>query len=161
MIIYLTGQPGAGKTTIGRELCAQLPGTILIDGDELREITKNFDYTPDGRLKNLEAAHSTALFLNHKGFTPIIAMVSPFRLQRNALKLKTTVHEFHIFTQNPTERPRAHFHLDYYEPPTENFTPICTDQPLYKCINDIKTAIIYAKENSPAAIEYSGNGHSR
>jgi adenylylsulfate kinase-like enzyme len=49
MIINLTGQAGAGKTSIAKELIKILPNSINIDGDELREIIYNKDYSENGR----------------------------------------------------------------------------------------------------------------
>ena len=44
MVIWLVGLSGAGKTTIGREVCRlwkqYAPGTVLLDGDDLRRIRR-------------------------------------------------------------------------------------------------------------------------
>ena len=55
MIYWLTGQPGAGKTTLGNWLIAALQGdAVLVDGDDIREIFENKDYSEQGRRKNIE-----------------------------------------------------------------------------------------------------------
>lgn len=51
MIYWFTGHPGAGKTTLALELIKQLDNPIHIDGDNLRDILKNYDYTDIGRKK--------------------------------------------------------------------------------------------------------------
>ena len=45
MIYWLTGQPGAGKTTLAKYLVEYFPKdkVIHIDGDDLRDIFKNKD----------------------------------------------------------------------------------------------------------------------
>lgn len=63
MIINLTGQAGSGKTTIAKEITNILPKSINIDGDELREIFVNKDYSEAGRRKNIQNAYNIALFL--------------------------------------------------------------------------------------------------
>ena len=57
MIIWFTGQPGSGKTTLANELILNLKRNspekkvINIDGDDLRSISKNKDYSKEGRIK--------------------------------------------------------------------------------------------------------------
>ena len=54
-IIWLTGQPGSGKTTLANSLrdtiFKKLPNVdlMIIDGDDLRNITINKDYSRKGR----------------------------------------------------------------------------------------------------------------
>ena len=79
MIINLTGQAGAGKTTISKELLKLIPNSINVDGDELRDILKNKDYSETGRRNNIRNAYNIALFLQKKEFTPIISLISPFK----------------------------------------------------------------------------------
>ena len=57
MIINITGQAGSGKTTIARELEKIVTNPIVIDGDELRELFVNTDYSEGGRRKNITNAY--------------------------------------------------------------------------------------------------------
>ena len=70
MIYWFTGQPGAGKTTLAKELVKYLQsnqkGIHHIDGDDLRDIFKNKDYSEAGRRKNIELAQNIAKFLSIK-----------------------------------------------------------------------------------------------
>lgn len=146
MILYLTGQPGAGKTTIANALNKIMRSSVVIDGDRLREITENKDYSPEGRKRNLELAHSLALILEAEGYIPIVAMVSPFRSDREALKKKGFVIEYYIHTTD-TERPRANFKVPYYEKPLDNFVSVSTDLSLVEsltvCIEAINNVLNY------------------
>ena len=51
MIIWLTGQPGSGKTTLANQLIKSLTQNnknikiLNIDGDDLRALNKNKDYS--------------------------------------------------------------------------------------------------------------------
>ena len=62
MILWLTGQPGSGKTTLANEFINSIikdnPAIkiINIDGDDLRSINKNKDYSKEGRIKNISTA---------------------------------------------------------------------------------------------------------
>ena len=40
MIVALLGKAGAGKTTIAKAMSKYVEGSIVIDGDELREATR-------------------------------------------------------------------------------------------------------------------------
>ena len=52
MIIWLTGQPGSGKTTICKEILELKDNRIFhIDGDDLRDLFENKDYSEQGRRK--------------------------------------------------------------------------------------------------------------
>ena len=58
MVIWFTGQPGSGKTTLAEELITRLnqPNIIHIDGDEIRKTlarTTADDYSQDGRFRNI------------------------------------------------------------------------------------------------------------
>ena len=44
MIYWLTGQPGAGKTVLAKKLYDETFMSYHIDGDDLRELTKNKNY---------------------------------------------------------------------------------------------------------------------
>ena len=59
MIYWFTGQPGSGKTVLSVLLKDYLEKNYLknvihIDGDDLREIFENKDYSKEGRIKNLQ-----------------------------------------------------------------------------------------------------------
>lgn len=124
MIYLFTGQPGSGKTTIGKLLKELLSNAIQIDGDELRNIFTNTDYSESGRIKNIEKAHDIAYFLDKKGFDVIITMVSPFKYLRNELKSRTKVMEIYVHTSNI--RGREQFFVETYEPPTNNYFDLDT-----------------------------------
>ena len=126
MIYWFTGQPGAGKTTLVNNLLDHFgkENTIIIDGDDLRDIFQNKDYSEVGRRKNIERAQDIALFLDKKGFTVLVALVSPYRDQREEFKFNTSVVEIYVHTTE--DRGRNDFHVDGYEPPLSNFIDIDT-----------------------------------
>ena len=125
MIIWLTGQPGAGKTTIALELMKNITSpTIHVDGDDLRDIFVNKDYSELGRRRNIERAQDIALFLHRKGYTVFVSLVSPYKDQRDDFKKTSDVIEVYVHTSEI--RGRESFHVSNYEPPTENFIDINT-----------------------------------
>lgn len=126
MIYWFTGQPGAGKTTLAKKLVEYLNvgNTIHIDGDDLRDIFKNKDYSESGRRANIQRAQDIAHFLNEKGYNVVASLVSPYKDLREDLKSKSSVIEIYIHTDDI--RGREDFHVKNYEPPTENFISINT-----------------------------------
>jgi adenylylsulfate kinase-like enzyme len=126
MIYWFTGQPGSGKTTLAKALESQIfpKKTICIDGDDLRDIFDNKDYSESGRRKNIERAQEIALFMSKKGYVVLVSLVSPYRDQRETFKSKTDVVE--IYVHAFTDRGRTQYHVPNYEPPLENFIDIDT-----------------------------------
>ena len=126
MIYWFTGQPGAGKTTLAKQLKDYLhpSNVILVDGDDIRDIFQNKDYSENGRRKNIGKAQDISLFLESKGFDVIVSLVSPYKDQRDEFKNKYNVLEFYVHTKDI--RGREDFHVSNYEPPTENFVDVDT-----------------------------------
>jgi adenylylsulfate kinase-like enzyme len=126
-IIWLTGQPNSGKTTIAKEFLKYNPNWFHIDGDDIREIYQNFDYSREGRLKNIQAAQQIAEYLFRKGEDVIVSLVSPYIEQREQFKNKIghgKIVEAYIHTTE--ERERDSFRVPDYEPPRTNFVSIDT-----------------------------------
>jgi adenylylsulfate kinase-like enzyme len=126
MIYWFTGQPASGKTTLVNNLLDHFgkTNTIIIDGDDIRDIFQNKDYSENGRRKNIERAQDLALFLDKKGFTVLVSLVSPYKDQRESFKKLTNVVEIYVHTTE--DRGRNHFHVENYEPPTENYIDMDT-----------------------------------
>lgn len=124
MIYWFTGQPGAGKTTLALEVIKHLDNPIHIDGDNLRDILKNYDYTDVGRKKNIENVITIARFLDFKNFDVVISVVAPFRDLRESLKETNNVKEFYVHTKKT--RGRENFFCTHYEKPETNYINIDT-----------------------------------
>jgi adenylylsulfate kinase-like enzyme len=127
MIYWLTGQPGAGKTTLAKWLEAHFAGkATIVDGDDIRAIFDNKDYSEAGRRKNIELAQNIAKFLHHKGNIAIVSLVSPYKDQRDSFKetIGDNIREVYVHTSNI--RGREQFHVVDYQPPTEYFVDIDT-----------------------------------
>lgn len=79
-VIWITGLSGAGKTTVAKALAVKLPGSILLDGDSLREVlgcaASGFDYESRKALALTYAR--LAKMLAEQGATVIVATISLF-----------------------------------------------------------------------------------
>jgi adenylylsulfate kinase-like enzyme len=125
MIYWFTGQPAAGKTTLAKELVTYLDKNVIhIDGDDLRDIFQNKDYSESGRRKNIERAQDIARFMNEKGYSVVVSLVSPYKDMRDQFKSENSVIEIYVHTTET--RGRENFHVTDYNPPTENFVDIDT-----------------------------------
>lgn len=142
-IIWLTGQPGSGKTTLCKKMMSS--GDFNIDGDDLRELFDNKDYSISGRRKNVLLAQQIAEFLHNKGRNVFVSMVSPYKDQRDKFKEKMGNNLIEVYVHTSETRGRENFFVEDYEPPTENFIDIdTTNVPIDVCANLI---IEYAKNN--------------
>lgn len=157
MIYWFTGQPGAGKTSIAKSLVEKLPNnTFHVDGDDLREIFNNKDYSEAGRRKNIELAQHITHFLHNKGNNVVVSLVSPYRDQREDFKnlLKGSIIEIYVHTENL--RGREDYHVKNYEEPLENFLDMDTSDVLIEtCVKEIMD---YEKLYSKGGQEDVNNG---
>tara|TARA_B100001113_G_C20872623_1_gene519039 strand:- start:148 stop:603 length:456 start_codon:yes stop_codon:yes gene_type:complete len=141
-IIWFTGQPGSGKTTLSDALQKELKESkpsincISVDGDDLRDILVNKDYSEKGRRKNIETAISLTKFLQSKGFLVIVSLVSPYKDLRDMLKNDRETMEVYLFTDE--KRGKENFFVDDYQKPTENFLSIDTGKKsIEECVDEI------------------------
>ena len=82
-VLWMTGLPCSGKTTIVRELQKQVPNLAMLDGDELREWFSPKDFSKAGRDEhNRRVAHLAGLLLRH-GVPSCVSLVSPYRENRS------------------------------------------------------------------------------
>jgi adenylylsulfate kinase len=126
MIIWLTGQPGSGKTTICKRILWDKPGVFHIDGDDLRDLFENKDYSETGRRKNIELAQQIAQYLHKKGSDVVVSLVSPYKDQRDKFKEKMGDNLFEVYIHTTDVRGREDFFVKEYEAPTEKYLSIDT-----------------------------------
>ena len=86
MIFILYGQSGSGKTELGRKISEYIGTDLVIDGDEIRDIFSNKNYSKVGRQQNIRNAHNIATFLHHTtNKDVVISLVSPYQELRQEL----------------------------------------------------------------------------
>ena len=126
MIYWFTGQPCAGKTTLADLLKKEKPGAFRIDGDDMRELFSNKDYSAKGRIDNVGTAQRIAHYLHNRCRDVIVSLVSPYVDQREEFKtlLGDNIKEIYVHTTEPRERD--HFKAIAYTPPLTNFVDIDT-----------------------------------
>jgi len=109
-----------------------------IDGDDLRDLFENKDYSEVGRRKNIELAQQISEYLHNKGKHLFVSLVSPYKDQRDKFKLKMGDNLIEVYVHTTEIRGRESFFVQDYEPPTENYIDVCTDNiTIEECINKI------------------------
>ncbi|CAI8050814.1 Adenylyl-sulfate kinase [Geodia barretti] len=82
-VLWMTGLPCSGKSTLVRELRKDVPNLAMLDGDELREWFSPKDFTKNGRDEhNRKVAHLAKLLLRH-GVPSAVSLISPYKENRS------------------------------------------------------------------------------
>ena len=137
MIYWFTGQPSHGKSVLAdllKDYFIKEEGLTLgqnlfrIDGDDLRDLFTNKDYSMQGRIANVNAAQKIAHYLHNQDAVVIVSLVSPYLDQREEFKsmLGDNLKEFYIHASEPRERD--HFAVKGYQAPMDNFIDIDTTE---------------------------------
>ena len=136
MIFWFTGQPGSGKTTLGKALLEKFDNSFHIDGDDLRGLSANADYSEQGRINNIRTAQSIAMYLDNKGKNVVVSVVAPYKWLREEFKERHNVNE--IYEHTSEIRGREHYFAEDYEKPEENFLEIdTTNVSVEECISRV------------------------
>jgi len=85
-VLWMTGLPCSGKTTILKKMQEKVPNLAMLDGDELREWLSPKDFSKGGRDEhNRKVAHLAKLLLRHK--VPVgVSLVSPYTENRETAR---------------------------------------------------------------------------
>lgn len=146
MIIWLTGQPGAGKTTICNEVMKNMASEVFhIDGDDLRDLFDNKDYSETGRRKNIELAQQIAQYLHNKEKHVMVSLVSPYKDQRDKFKQKMGNNLVEVYVHTTEKRGREDFFVKEYGQPSENYLDLDTTNE--SVIDSAKKVMLYAKNS--------------
>ncbi len=89
-IIWLTGLSGSGKSTLAsgleQALFRERILTAIIDGDVLRAgLSAGLGFSAEDRHENIRRAAESALLLAETGVLAIVALISPFRADRERI----------------------------------------------------------------------------
>jgi len=151
-VIWLTGLPSAGKTTIATEVERELFNlgrhAYVLDGDNIRHgLGADLGFSPKDRAENIRRVGEVAKLFADAGFVCITAFISPYRHERElARKLLEPGRFIEVFINAPLEvceqrdpkglyaKARAKEIKDFtgisapYEPPLKPEIELRTDQ---------------------------------
>lgn len=90
-ILWLTGLPGAGKTTLALELerALFLKGyqIMVLDGDNIRHgLSADLGYAPEDRAENIRRVGEVSALFAEAGILVVTAFISPYRADRDRVR---------------------------------------------------------------------------
>ena len=153
MIYWFTGQPGAGKTVLGTKLHKFLQtekrnwrkSVFHVDGDHLREIYQNKDYSEQGRRTNIKNAQALVEYLHISDCDVVVSLVAPYLDLREEFKDKIGKSIVEIYVHTTEIRGREDFFVKEYEKPTERYLSINTTNESVE--ESTKKVLEYAKNS--------------
>ena len=88
--LWLTGLSGAGKSTLANALEVELlqrgHACVVLDGDTLRcGLNRDLGFSPADRVENIRRIGEVARLMNAAGLIVIVAVISPYRADRDAV----------------------------------------------------------------------------
>jgi bifunctional enzyme CysN/CysC len=118
-VVWLTGLPGAGKSTLARALERRLfargGSPILLDGDTLRAgLNGDLGFSAEDRAENIRRLAEVATHLARNGHVAIVAAVSPSREDRAAARRIADSAFREVYVATPAEvcesrDPKGHY----------------------------------------------------
>jgi len=106
-VLWFTGLPGAGKSTIAdlaeKKLHALGLHTHVLDGDNVRSgLGRDLGFTDADRVENIRRISEVAGLFIEAGLIVLVAVISPFRGEREMARAVVEEHEFlEIFVDTP------------------------------------------------------------
>ena len=90
-VIWLTGLPSSGKTTLAvaleRNLFENGKTALILDGDEQRQgINSDLEFTEQNRFENVRRIAEIAKVLRNSGYIVIVSVITPFEKMRELAK---------------------------------------------------------------------------
>jgi len=91
MIIWMTGLPGAGKSTLATGLAKRMhlfgENPLLLDGDMIRQaLSHDLGYSLHDRTENIRRGAAVAVLAACSGITSICSFISPLKAQRESVR---------------------------------------------------------------------------
>lgn len=171
-VVWLTGLPASGKSTLANALSAalQADGTAaeVIDGDDVREtISRDLGFSKADREEQARRVAALADRIAGQGTVAIVALVSPYRAARAAARASLPAFiEVYVECALPellARDPKGHYrealagrrpHFtgvdDPYEPPDAPDVHVRTDrETVDECVRRIERAVIAQRDLRP------------
>jgi adenylylsulfate kinase len=109
VMLWFTGLPGAGKTTLAYAVEERLHmigcRSYVVDGDIMRSgLCRDLDFSIEGRNENIRRVGEVAKLLVDAGVIAITAFISPLRNQRRSVRASVGPGDFlEIFCRCPLQ----------------------------------------------------------
>jgi len=109
MIIWITGNTGAGKTTLANTLKNVIKNSIVLDGNDMRDVWQDLGMSKKDREENNMRIARLAKNLESQGNNIIVAVIAPYEELRERIK-KITNCKF-IYIPHDTKRDDAPYEI--------------------------------------------------
>jgi bifunctional enzyme CysN/CysC len=109
LVLWFTGLPGAGKSTLANLVEAGLHArgihTTMLDGDNVRlGLNRDLGFTEPDRVENIRRVGEVARLMSEAGLVVPCAFISPFRAERRMVRELIGTEAFiEIFVDTPLE----------------------------------------------------------
>ena len=81
-VLWMTGLPCSGKTTLARKLAEKVNNLAILDGDELREWLSSKDFSRKGINEHNSKVANLAKLLSDHNVPVLVSLISPFNENR-------------------------------------------------------------------------------
>jgi adenylylsulfate kinase len=163
-VLWLTGLPGSGKTTIAqaleKEYRAQGIPVEVLDGDEIRAaISPELGFSPADRELHNRRVIYLAKLLSRNGVLTIVSLISPYRAVRDAARAELGTF-IEVWVKCSVEEcmrrdPKGHYRRAIqgsnpqmtgvqapYEPPEQAELVLDTEHlPLERCLEEVRRTL--------------------
>jgi bifunctional enzyme CysN/CysC len=156
-VLWFTGLPGAGKSTIANLVEAGLHArgvhTLLLDGDNVRHgLNRDLGFTETDRVENIRRIGEVAKLMTDAGLVVLCSFISPFRAERRMVRELVGEGEFiEVFVDTPleqcVERDPKGLYKRALAGEIKNFTGV--DQP-YETPENAELHLMAGRDEAPA-----------
>ena len=145
MIVVFFGQPCSGKSTLAKELQKEFflkrRTAPIVDGDDIRNIFNNTDYSKEGRIKNLNRISDISIFLANQYENVVVSAVYPYLEAREYMEKNSNKKILWVYLTYTDERGREKYHVKDFDIPlleTSNLITLNTSKSsMYMCIKNV------------------------
>lgn len=108
-VVWFTGLPGSGKSTIANALEKLLHArgrhTYVLDGDNIRQgLNRDLGFTSEDRVESIRRAAEVAKLMADAGLIVLVSFISPFRSERRFARDLVAAGDFiEVFVDTPIE----------------------------------------------------------
>ena len=120
-VLWFTGLPGSGKSTLGFELERVLfekgKQVFVMDGDNLRHgLNSDLGFSPEDRAENIRRVGEVAALYADAGMIGVTAFISPYRADRRGARQAAGGHFHEVYLSASLEicegrDPKGHYKL--------------------------------------------------